>query len=195
MDWLGVLMIILAAIIIAIVWKRIEFHRRQTKTAGGVAMTTIIPLEQASAAQIEQFIDMMAMPENTRNLGTGDIWGRGKIIELVTQTQQDVNTPSRQYFHWLIAVNADIVGYISLRPLVGVGSHQLQFRYVIDAPHRGKGYAREAIKLAKAKFPDTSLWFVIDPENAASQAVARAVGAAPAGCTKIKQKSYNLLKL
>lgn len=148
----------------------------------------LIKLEDASAAQIAQFAEIMSRPENTRALGTGEAWTAEKIAQFVEHARKDAAAGNAAYAHWLICADGAVVGYISLRPFTG---SQLQFRYVVDPAFRGRGYAKWAVRsLARPGH-----WFVVDPANAASINVAGAAGATPAGKKYIKGKPYGLYRV
>jgi len=148
----------------------------------------LIKLADATDRTIEQFSEIMAKPENTRALGTGEAWTAKKIADFVKHAREDDAAGNTEYLHWLICADGTVVGYVSLRPYA---NKQLQFRYVIDPAYRGRGYAKWAVRSVARK----GHWFVVDPANAASINVAIAAGAKPAGYKFIGAKKYNLYRV
>ncbi len=182
--------IIVMAVYIAKYWSREYIGRGQHKQIESKSdeKMELIKLEEADHEHIKQFAEMMARPENTRALGTGEAWTQDKIEAFVKHAREDAAAGNTQYSHWIICANGAVVGYVSLRPYTG---KQLQFRYVIDPAHRGRGYAKWAVQSLARK----GHWFVVDPTNAASINVALAAGARQAGNKFIGNKKYNLYRV
>jgi len=184
-----IIIVLVLVIVIAIMlrWRNYGGGSEKIEVCQGDKMD-LVKLEAASEKQISQFADIMSRPDNTRALGTGETWTAEKIQEFVAHAREDAAAGNSQYAHWLICADGAVVGYVSLRPYAG---KQLQFRYVVDQAHRGRGYAKWAVSSLARR----GHWFVVDPANAASINVALAAKAKPAGHKFISGKKYNLYRV
>jgi RimJ/RimL family protein N-acetyltransferase len=84
----------------------------------------------------------------------------------------------------VIEANGEIVGWVDYDPGTDwLGPGEVNVGYNVFAPHRRRGYAGRALRLLIEVLRDHTgyerAYFVIDVENRASLAVARALGARP----------------
>jgi RimJ/RimL family protein N-acetyltransferase len=143
-----------------------------------ILKTERLVLRYQRKSDIKFLVDLWMDEDMTRYTG-----GPREKLALVEEFRRIAGEPRKEeYDLWPIELKSthELIGYAGLIPKEIRGQEYLELNYYIDKAKWGKGYAREmAGKLVAYAFADKGLErliAIIDPENEASKAVARAIG-------------------
>ena len=132
----------------------------------------LVPLEdtiQITKLQLEELSNVGSDPNIYNKLGVGSRkWDFDVLSKLQKNAIKDSITLHRQYYHWILLLDGNAIGYVSLRPddtsSASSASPISQLRYFIsqDEKYRRKGFMFSAIALALEYH--ASIMFPTNPE-------------------------------
>ena len=99
---------------------------------------SLVDLDKATIGQIKDFKRISSNPQIMKNIGNGKIWSGKDVDKIVFQSKQDAANDNKDYFHWLLLANDNVVGYLSLRPYK---TTDLQIRLFVSPSGQGHGSA------------------------------------------------------
>ncbi|MGZ4390348.1 MAG: GNAT family N-acetyltransferase [Gaiellaceae bacterium] len=134
------------------------------------------PLEPAHAVEMAPLLDDPALYAYTG----GEPLSADALRARYERQVRGPETGSGRWFNWILRDRAagEAVGFVQAT----VDDRVADVAWVVASPYQGRGYAREAAAAMVAWLRDGGIERVtahIHPENAASAAVARAIGLAP----------------
>lgn len=148
-----------------------------------VVETSRLILRGRTLGDFSAYAMMWASPEVTRFVGGKPLTEEEAWVKFARMEGLWALTG---YGFWIVEEKATgaVIGEIGLadfkRELTPSLDGMPEFGWLLAASAQGKGYAKEAVgaalRWADAKFPRTVFSCIIDPENAASVAVAEALG-------------------
>lgn len=143
-----------------------------------ILKTQRLVLRYQRKSDIKFLVDLWMDEDMTRYTG-----GPREKTALVEEFRRIADEPRKmEYDLWPVELKNthELVGYAGFIPKEIKGKECLELNYYIDKAKWGKGYAKEmAGKLVAYAFAEKGLErliAIIDPENEASKAVARAIG-------------------
>lgn len=121
----------------------------------------------------EPYAEFLADPECTRYLLVPEPHTREVSLALLKRSIADQDGAVGMY---TLHDGGELVGWVGYQPREVDGAHELELGWLIRRAHWGKGYASEAALELRPLGPERTI-HLIHPENAASIAVARKLGA------------------
>ena len=127
----------------------------------------LVPLEDTihiTKARLEELAKIGSNPDIYNKLGAGNKkWDFDELSKLQKDAIKDATILHRQYYHWILLLDGNAIGYVSLRPY-NTTSSAPQLRYFIsqDDKYNRKGFMFSAIALVLEYH--ASIMFPSNPE-------------------------------
>jgi RimJ/RimL family protein N-acetyltransferase len=135
-----------------------------------------------SLDDFEPYAEFLADPECTRYLLFPDPHSRELSRSLL---ERNVRAHDGTIGMYTLHDGDELVGWAGFQRREITGAPEVELGWLIRKPHWGKGYASEAARTLSTRGPDR-LIHLIHPENAASIAVAKKLGAEHERDTEIR---------
>lgn len=150
---------------------------------GKINKIKIIPMYQMTDDDIMKFEKITQDRDTMKTIGSGNIWDKKYIKELIEHSKMDETNDKQKYYHYVIKDGKNrIIGYVGMHPMFKPNDDELQVRYFISPKHRGKNYATKAvimmIEMNKNKLNKYNkyLWSINLVNNLSANRVSEKVG-------------------
>jgi RimJ/RimL family protein N-acetyltransferase len=126
-----------------------------------------------SLEDFESYAEFLADPESTRYLLVPEPHSRGLTRSLL---ERNIEQHDGTIGMFTLLDGAELVGWAGFQRREITGAPEVELGWLVRKEHWGKGYASEAARELRKRGPDRVI-HLIHPENAASIAVAKKLGA------------------